>query len=86
MEVQTTWFDRHGSTPITELPTDWPEDYKRLVERRIELIETDRNIALIEQPEYKAARTPNRGGPSLSGRCEAGCSTAWKATLTSTAG
>jgi hypothetical protein len=52
-ELQTTWFDRHGSTPITDLPADWPEDYKRLVERRIELIETDRNIALIEQPEYK---------------------------------
>ena len=52
-EVQTTWFERHGSTPITELPADWPEDYKRLVERRIEAIETDRNIALIEQPEYK---------------------------------
>ena len=52
-EVQTTWFERHGSTPITELPADWPEDYKRLVERRIELIETDHNIGLIEQPEYK---------------------------------
>ncbi len=52
-ETQTTWFERHGSTPITELPADWPEDYKRLVKRRIELIETDRNIALIEQPEYK---------------------------------
>jgi len=52
-EVHTTWFERHGSTPITEIPSDWPEDYKQLVERRIELIETDRNIALIEQPEYK---------------------------------
>jgi hypothetical protein len=52
-KLQTTWFDRHGSTPTTELPRDWPEDYKRLVERRIELIETDRDIALIEQPEYK---------------------------------
>ncbi|QDU98789.1 BREX-2 system adenine-specific DNA-methyltransferase PglX [Lignipirellula cremea] len=52
-EAQTTWFERHGSTPITELPSDWPEDYKRLVERRIELIEIDRNIGLIEQPEYK---------------------------------
>ena len=35
-EVQTTWFERHGSTPITELPADWPEDYKRTVGRRIE--------------------------------------------------
>ncbi len=52
-ELQTTWFDRHGSTPMTELPADWPDDYRRLVERRIELIESDRNIGLIEQPEYK---------------------------------
>lgn len=52
-ELQTTWFERHGSTPTTEIPADWPDDYKRLVERRIELIETDRNIGLIEQPEYK---------------------------------
>jgi hypothetical protein len=52
-ELQTTWFERHGSTPITEIPTEWPEDYRRLVCRRIEKIQTDRNIALIEQPEYK---------------------------------
>ena len=52
-EVQTTWFERHGSTPITELPADWPDDYRRLVERRIEVIENDKNIGLIEQPEYK---------------------------------
>jgi N-6 DNA Methylase len=52
-ETQTTWFERHGSTPITELPAEWPEDYKKLVERRIELIENDPNIRLIEQPEYK---------------------------------
>ena len=52
-ELETTWFERHGSTPITEVPAEWPEDYRQLVERRIELIETDRNIGLIEQPEYK---------------------------------
>lgn len=52
-ETQSTWFERHGSAPITELPSDWPEDYKKLVERRIELIENDPNIRLIEQPEYK---------------------------------
>ena len=84
--MQTTWFERHGSTPITELPADWPEDYKRLVERRIELIETDRNIALIEQPEYKRRWNTDRGSHSLSGHCEAGSSTAWKATSTSMAG
>ena len=52
-EMQTTWFDRHGSTPITELPAEWPDDYRQLVERRIALIESDPNIRLIEQPEYK---------------------------------
>ena len=52
-ETQSTWFERHGSTPITELPADWPEDYKKLVERRIDIIESNPNIALIEQPEYK---------------------------------
>ena len=52
-EEETTWFVRHGSTPITEVPAEWPEEYKKVVERRIELIESDRNIALIERPEYK---------------------------------
>ncbi len=51
--MQSTWFERHGSSPITELPSDWPEAYRRVVERRIELIESNPNIALIEQPEYK---------------------------------
>ena len=30
-----------------------PSAYRELVERRIELIESDRNIGLIERPEYK---------------------------------
>ncbi|MDR6495647.1 hypothetical protein J2797_005571 [Paraburkholderia terricola] len=50
---QTTWFERHGSTPITEIPSHWPEDYRRVVQRRIDLISSDRNIGLIERPEYK---------------------------------
>ncbi|MGC4896391.1 BREX-2 system adenine-specific DNA-methyltransferase PglX [Micromonospora sp. DT31] len=52
-EVETQWFARHGSTPITELPAHWPDDYRALVRRRIEAIESDRNIALIERPECK---------------------------------
>jgi len=52
-EVETQWFARHGSTPITELPAHWPDDYRALVQRRIEAIESDRNIALIERPECK---------------------------------
>lgn len=52
-EMETAWFSRHGSTPITQVPAHWPEDYRGLVERRIALIESDRNIGLIERPEYK---------------------------------
>jgi hypothetical protein len=49
----TSWFERHGSTPSTELPAHWPDDYRAVVERRIALIESDRKIGLIERPEYK---------------------------------
>lgn len=51
--VQTTWFERHGSTPITEIPVHWPDAYRRVVERRISLIEQDKSIGLIERPEFK---------------------------------
>ena len=52
-EVEATWFARHGSTPVTELPDHWPHTYRTVVQRRIELIESDRFIDLIERPEYK---------------------------------
>ncbi|MEY5026417.1 MAG: hypothetical protein RLZZ244_1945, partial [Verrucomicrobiota bacterium] len=52
-EVKTTWFTRHGSTLITEVPSHWPAAYRERVERRIARIESDPNIRLIEQPEYK---------------------------------
>ena len=51
--ASTTWFDRHGSTPVTEIPAHWPEGYRRVVQRRIELIEHDKTIGLIERPEFK---------------------------------
>ena len=52
-DLKTTWFERHGSTPITQVPTHWPADYRKLVEQRIRVIETNKDIALIERPEYK---------------------------------
>jgi hypothetical protein len=49
------WFERHGSTPITEIPAHWPADYRAgRVQRRIDADRVrDRNIGLIERPEYK---------------------------------
>lgn len=52
-DLTTTWFERHGSTPITDVPSHWPADYRDLVQKRIDAITTDKNIGLIEQPEYK---------------------------------
>lgn len=52
-EIETTWFERHGSTPITEIPSWWPEPYRAVVQQRIDLIESDRDVALIERPECK---------------------------------
>ncbi|MGE4182323.1 MAG: BREX-2 system adenine-specific DNA-methyltransferase PglX, partial [Limisphaerales bacterium] len=52
-EENTEWFARHDSTPITEIPTHWPEPYRELVGRRIQVIQDNPNIRLIERPEYK---------------------------------
>ena len=49
----SAWFERHGATPITALPGHWPEAYRQVVQRRLDLIDADRNIGLIERPEYK---------------------------------
>jgi len=52
-EVETEWFSRHGSTPITEPPDHWPPDYRDLVERRVAVMESNPFIRLLEAPEYK---------------------------------
>ena len=77
-ELETQWFARHRSTPITEIPKAWPEPYRQVVERRIEVIESNRNIGLIERPECKrrwqsdpwAAREAKRLTTWLLDRCE----------------
>lgn len=50
---ETAWFERHGSTPVCDLPAEWPADYRELVEKRLAVIEADRSIRLLERPEYK---------------------------------
>lgn len=52
-EEDTSWFERHGSTPITEIPERWPADYRALVQRRIDAIESVDAIRLLETPEFK---------------------------------
>ncbi len=52
-ESETKWFQWLNVRPITDPPAEWPADYRHIVERRIALIESDRNIALIEAPSSK---------------------------------
>ena len=50
---ETAWFERHGSTPITQIPDEWSASYRELVQKRLDVIATDPFIGLLERPEYK---------------------------------
>ncbi|EME22373.1 BREX-2 system adenine-specific DNA-methyltransferase PglX [Rhodococcus triatomae] len=52
-EAETAWFERHGSTSVTNVPTHWPAEYRDLVEKRLQAIESNPFIRLLERPEYK---------------------------------
>jgi hypothetical protein len=52
-DLETSWFERHQASPTPELPSNWPSEYRELVEQRIALIDENQDIALIERPEYK---------------------------------
>jgi hypothetical protein len=50
---ETAWFSRHQSQPISELPSHWPEEYRQVVEQRLQLIAEHPEIALLEKCEHK---------------------------------
>ncbi|MFF4037414.1 BREX-2 system adenine-specific DNA-methyltransferase PglX [Streptomyces sp. NPDC001816] len=52
-EASDEWFKRHNSTPITEIPVHWPAPYREIVQKRIDAIESNRAIGMVERPEYK---------------------------------
>ncbi|GAA2246350.1 DNA methylase [Streptomyces ruber] len=52
-EASDEWFKRHGSTPIKEIPAHWPAAYREVVQKRIDAIESNRAIGMVERPEYK---------------------------------
>ena len=47
------WFTRHDAIQTTEIPEEWPDAYKALIEKRLAVMESERFIKLIEKPEYK---------------------------------
>lgn len=52
-DVQTKWFERLHAKPVTSLPADWPKAYRDLVQRRIELLESNRDLGLLEHMQCK---------------------------------
>ncbi|MGW1210304.1 BREX-2 system adenine-specific DNA-methyltransferase PglX [Streptomyces sp. NPDC002499] len=52
-EIDTSWFERHGSTPVTEVPRHWPDWYRDILQARIDIIERRKDIGLIERPDCK---------------------------------
>ncbi|MGW0839071.1 BREX-2 system adenine-specific DNA-methyltransferase PglX [Streptomyces sp. NPDC002787] len=52
-EASDEWFKRHNSTPITEIPAHWAAPYREIVQKRIDAIESNRAIGMVERPEYK---------------------------------
>ncbi|MGW7824288.1 BREX-2 system adenine-specific DNA-methyltransferase PglX [Streptomyces puniciscabiei] len=52
-EASDEWFKRHDSMPITEIPAHWPAPYREVVQKRIDAIESNRAIGMVERPEYK---------------------------------
>jgi hypothetical protein len=52
-EASDEWFCRHSSTPITEIPAEWPAAYREIVQKRIDAMEGNRQIGMVERPEYK---------------------------------
>jgi hypothetical protein len=52
-KLQTKWFEWLHATPITEVPRTWPKAYRDLVQRRVDLIQSNRDLALVEQMQCK---------------------------------
>jgi hypothetical protein len=52
-DVETKWFEWLGAEMITDIPAHWPEDYREIVAQRIQCIEQNRDVALIERVECK---------------------------------
>ncbi|MFJ6810050.1 BREX-2 system adenine-specific DNA-methyltransferase PglX [Streptomyces anulatus] len=52
-ESESAWFALHKGVPTAEIPADWPEVYREVVQARLDLIESNRDIRLLERPEYK---------------------------------
>lgn len=54
-EEESTWFSHpaHRYCAVTEIPAQWPADYRATVQRRLDEIASNPAIRLLERPEFK---------------------------------
>lgn len=50
---ETAWFARHGSAPIVEVPSTWPEEYRELVRLRLGVLSSGSSLQLLEKSKFK---------------------------------
>lgn len=52
-DEKSAWWSRHGHDRVTEIPETYSEAHRARIQERIDLIESDSRIALLETPPYK---------------------------------
>jgi len=52
-EERSAWWERHGHDKVTEIPDHYGAEHRARIRRRMEVIESNPRIALLEQPAYK---------------------------------
>ena len=52
-DEKSAWWSRHGHDRVTEIPESYTEAHRARIQQRIDLIESDARIALLETPPYK---------------------------------
>ena len=52
-DERSAWFTRHGHDQVTVIPTRYSDATRARMDRRLGLIESNRDIKLIEQPQFK---------------------------------
>jgi hypothetical protein len=52
-DEKSAWWSRHGHERVTEIPESYSEAHRARLQQRIDLIESDARLALLETPPYK---------------------------------
>ncbi|MFN3200719.1 MAG: BREX-2 system adenine-specific DNA-methyltransferase PglX [Bradymonadia bacterium] len=52
-DERTKWFERHGHDEVQSIPTRYSDETRALMQKRLDLIASNKDIKLIEQPQFK---------------------------------